>query len=98
MAPEKWDGDYTNGFKSDVFAFGVMAYYACTGRHPFDGDTAQIEKQIRETTPPSPIQLGGNVLRNTIAIIMSCLEKKPERRPSMEHVARCYAETASLFD
>ena len=97
MAPEKWDGDYANGFKSDVFAFGVMAYYASTGKHPFEGDVALIEKQIREVTPPSPIQLGVNVLRNTSAIMMSCLGKKADGRPSMEHVAQCYADSASLF-
>jgi serine/threonine-protein kinase len=97
MAPEKWDDDYTNGFKSDVFAFGVMAYYACTGKHPFDGDTAQIRKQIQEVTPPSPIQLGFDVLRNISAIIMSCLEKKPEQRPTMEFVAQCYADAVSLL-
>jgi len=97
MAPEKWDGDYTNGFKGDVFAFGVMAYYACTGRYPFDGEAAQIEKQIREVTPMSPIQLGFAVLRNISVIIMSCLEKKPEQRPAMEYAARCYADAAGLF-
>jgi serine/threonine protein kinase len=97
MAPEKWDGDYTHGFKSDVFAFGVMAYYAYTGRHPFEGDLALIEKQIREVTPPSPIELGIDVLRNTLVTMMSCLGKKPERRPSMEHVAQCYADSACLF-
>ena len=97
MAPEKWEGDYTNGFKSDVFAFGVMAYYACTGKHPFEGEAALIEKQIREATPPSPIQLGFDVLRNTSVIIMSCLEKKPDQRPSMEYVAQCYADAASLL-
>lgn len=97
MAPEKWDGDYTNGFKGDVFAFGVMAYYACTGRHPFEGEAALIEKQIRELTPPSPIQSGFDVLRNTSVIIMSCLEKKPEKRPAMEYVARCYADAACLL-
>lgn len=97
MAPEKWEGDYTNGFKGDVFAFGVMAYYACTGRHPFEAGAALIEQQIREAAPPSPIQLGFDVLRNTSVIIMSCLEKKPDQRPSMEYVARCYADTAGLF-
>ena len=97
MAPEKWDDDYTNGFKGDVFAFGVMAYYSCTGKHPFDGDTAQIQKQIQKVTPPSPIQLGFAVLRNVSAIIMSCLEKKPEQRPTMEFVAQCYADAASLL-
>jgi serine/threonine protein kinase len=97
LAPEKWAGNHTHGFKSDVFAFGVMAYYAYTGRHPFEGDVAQLEQQIREVTPPSPIELGVNVLRNTLAVMMACLEKKPERRPTMEHVARYYADSASLF-
>ena len=97
LAPEKWDGDFTHGFKSDVFAFGVMAYYAYTGRHPFEGDLAQIEQQIREATPPSPIELGVNVLRNTLATMMACLAKKPAQRPSMEHVARSYADAASLY-
>lgn len=97
MAPEKWVGDYTNGFKSDAFAFGVMAYYAYTGLHPFDGEPAQIEQQIRETTPPTPIQSGFDVPRNISVTLMACLEKKPEQRPSMEQVARSYAEAASLF-
>jgi serine/threonine protein kinase len=97
LAPEKWDADFTHGFKSDVFAFGVMAYYAYTGKHPFEGTLTEIEQQIREATPASPIGLGVDVLRNTLVIMMSCLDKKPERRPSMEYVARCYADAASLY-
>lgn len=97
LAPEKWAGNYAHGFKSDVFAFGVMAYYAYTGKFPFDGDVARIEQQIREATPPSPIELGVNVPRNTLVIVMSCLEKKPDQRPNMENIARWYAESASLF-
>jgi serine/threonine protein kinase len=97
VAPEKWAGDYTQGFKGDVFAFGVMAFYAYSGRHPFEGDVAQIEKQIREATPPSPTEWGVNILRNILVVILSCLEKTPGRRPSMEHVARCFADSASLL-
>lgn len=97
MAPEKWEGNFTHGFKGDVFAFGVLAYYAYTGRHPFEGDIAQLEHQIREATPPSPTDSGAHILRHVQATIMLCLEKQPNRRPSMEHVARCYAESAGLF-
>lgn len=97
LAPEKWDGDFTKGFQSDVFAFGVLAYYASTGKYPFDGSPAQIEQAIRETTPPSPLKSKHRVLRNTALIIMACLEKRPDRRPSMEQVARVYADSASLF-
>jgi len=98
LAPEKWAGDYTKGFAGDVFAFGVMAYYACLGKHPFDGDNAQIEQAIREATPPSPLKSESHVLRSIAVIIMACLEKNPVRRPSMEQVARVFAESASLFD
>ena len=97
MAPEKWDRDFTKGFKGDVFAFGVTAYYACTGKHPFEGELAQIERAIRESSPPSPLKSGHDLLRNTAAIIMDCLEKNPDRRPSMEQVARIYADSASLL-
>lgn len=97
MAPEKWEGNFAHGCKSDVFAFGVMAYYAHTGKHPFEGNVAQIEQQIREATPPSPLELGSNVLRNIVVTIMSCLEKKPGRRPTMESVAKSYEDSASLF-
>jgi eukaryotic-like serine/threonine-protein kinase len=97
LAPEKWDGDYTKGFEGDVFAFGVMAYYASTGKFPFDGSSAQVERAIRETTPPSPLKSGHRVLRNTVVVIMACLEKNPGRRPSMEQVAKVYADSASLL-
>ena len=95
-APEKWEGDFTKGFKADVFAFGVMAYYASTGNLPFDGSPAQVEQAIREVTPPSPLKAKYHVLRNTAVIIMACLEKNPDRRPTMEQVARVYADSASL--
>ena len=97
MAPEKWAGDFSNGFKSDVFAFGVMAYFTYTGKFPFDGDLATIEQQIRAATPPLSINLGVNVLRNTWAVMMACLEKNPAGRPSMEYVAKCYADSAGLL-
>ncbi len=97
MAPEKWAGDYTKGFASDVFAFGVMAYYACLGKHPFDGDLAQIEQAIREVTPISPLKTEIHMHRSIAVIIMACLEKGAARRPSMEKVARVFSESASLF-
>lgn len=95
-APEKWDGDFTKGFKGDVFGFGVTAYYACTGKHPFDGTLAQIERAIQEGKPAPPLKPGHNLLRTTADIIMACLEKNPDRRPTMERVAKVYARSASL--
>jgi serine/threonine protein kinase len=95
-APEKWNGDFTQGFKGDVFAFGVTAYYACTGKHPFDGTLAEIEQAIQEGKPASPLKPGHNLLRTTATIIMACLEKNPDKRPTMERVAQVYAKSAAL--
>lgn len=95
-APEKWNGDFTQGFKGDVFAFGVTAYYAYTGKHPFDGSPAEIARAIHEDKPAPPLKPGHNLLRTTADIIMACLEKNPERRPPMEMIARVYAESAVL--
>jgi hypothetical protein len=92
VAHKKCDADFTHGFKSDVFAFGVMACYAYLGKHPFEGSATEIEQQIREAT--TTIELGVNVLRNTLVVMMACLKKKPERRPPMEYAAKCYADAA----
>jgi hypothetical protein len=37
------------------------------------------------------------VVVDGIVIILACLEKNPDRRPTMEQVARVYADSASLF-
>jgi serine/threonine-protein kinase len=95
-APEKWDGDFTQGFKGDVFAFGVTAYYACTGKYPFEGTLAQIDQAVHEGKPAAPLKAGHTLLRTTADLIMSCLEKNPQRRPTMERVARAFAESAEL--
>jgi serine/threonine protein kinase len=97
MAPEKWDGDFSRGFKGDVFAFGVLAYYTYTGKYPFDGDASQIEQQIRSAAPPMPVDAGLQVPRSVLATVMLCLDKRPNHRPTMEHVAHCYATADSLF-
>ena len=96
-APEKWDGNFTDGFKADVFAFGVLAYYTSTGKHPFEGNPAQIERAIREDAPVSPLKSALPVHRSLAVIIMQCLEKDPDKRPSMERVAKVYADSAALF-
>ena len=97
MAPEKWAGDFSNGFKSDVFAFGVLAYFTYAGKYPFEGNHATIEQQIREASPSLTIPPGVSVLRNIWAVVMACLEKNPAGRPTIEYLAKCYADSAGLL-
>lgn len=96
-APEKWDGDFTKGFAGDVFAFGVLAYYATTGRHPFVASAARMGQAICETTPISLLKAEFPVPRSLTVIIQKCLEKDPRNRPSMEQVAKVFADSSALF-
>lgn len=41
MAPEQWTDPMAVGPRSDLYALGVIAYEALTGRRPFDAQTAE---------------------------------------------------------
>ncbi|HSH74379.1 MAG TPA: serine/threonine-protein kinase [Longimicrobiales bacterium] len=80
------------GPRADVFAFGVMAYTLLAGRMPFEGKN---EKQMRwrqtseSYTLKSPRTVNPEVAEKVDAVIMACLEKRPENRiPDMAILCR----------
>ncbi|MGQ4598871.1 protein kinase domain-containing protein [Nocardia sp. R6R-6] len=77
IAPEQAVGEDATA-ASDVYALGVVGYEALAGQRPFTGDGAitVAMKHVRETPPPMPADLPGNV-RELIEIT---LEKDPGRR------------------
>jgi len=84
MAPETIDSEEIN-HKSDIFAFGVIAYYLATGRHPFmedETDPVRINAAIKETTPPPPAETNNSISQKLSDLIMSMLDRDPGRRPS----------------
>lgn len=81
MAPEVITGQ-TVSSKSDVYAFGIGAYYLSTGIMPFESDKIQdliyshcnvVPRRVDELDPELP-----EVWADFIA---SCLEKNPAKRP-----------------
>lgn len=80
----------TVGVESDIFAFGVMAYYCMTGRKPFSGFTlAEMRRQQMSAvaTVPEPSKLNHDISPKLSWIITRCLEKNPEQRfPSMNYL------------
>ncbi len=77
-APEQVDA------RSDLYSLGCVGYFLLTGRPVFEGGTV-IEVCSRHLhalpTPPGE-RLGRPVPESLSALILSCLEKDPDRRPS----------------
>jgi CHASE1-domain containing sensor protein len=76
--------------RSDLYALGCVAYWLLTGRTVFEGSTplAVILAHVDEKpTPPSTLS-EFEIPPGLESIVLSCLEKEPDRRPqSAEELA-----------
>lgn len=83
MAPEQasW-GKFDR--RLDVYAVGAMAFHLLVGRPPFIGTTVfKILRRIRKDPAPKPSQVSPPEIQihpALEAVILKCLEKKPEDR------------------
>ena len=82
MSPEQAAGDPATDHRTDVYAFGCLAYEVFAGRSPFHGRSvhetiaAHFNEKPRRLTyyrPDAPPHIARLVAR--------CLEKNPDRRP-----------------
>ena len=83
MAPEQAVGETVDS-RTDLYAWGVMAYEMLSGGHPFGQHTTpQRLIAAHLTEPPAPLA-GKNlaVPPALAALVMRCLEKDPARRPA----------------
>ncbi len=83
MAPESLRGE-RSGPKADLYAFGVIAYELLTGRPPFVGNSAVVERGHLAHRPPRPSTLA-KVPLALESIVLDCLQKCPRRRPESAH-------------
>src|SRR5215211_621101 len=73
--------------KSDIYSLGATLYQAAVGEPPFTGDTPiEIASQHVSKTPVPPRERGADVSGNLEALILGCLAKNPDDRPSAEEV------------
>jgi len=71
--------------KSDVYSVGATLYQAATGEPPFSGGTPlEIASQHVSKLPTPPRERGADVGENLEALILSCLAKNPDDRPTAE--------------
>jgi WD40 repeat protein/serine/threonine protein kinase len=80
MAPEQWDDAHNVGCAADIYALGVLAYRALTGRTPFIAQSQSEWRQqhLKAKVPP----LGGDLPAALDGIFQRALAKAPEDRHS----------------
>jgi len=83
MAPEVGRG-VEAGPQSDVYALGAVLYFLLTRRPPFEAKSPAAMLSAHQTEPVMPPSLRmGTTLPNDIeALVLRCLSKLPEDRPT----------------
>jgi len=81
MSPEQALGEPVDA-RSDLYALGVVGYFALSGALPFEGAKATevLAKQVTEPPPPLHAVAPG-APRRLARAIERCLEKDPAERP-----------------
>lgn len=81
MSPEQAAGQTHLDHRADIYAIGVMAYEMLAGVPPFKGETGPVVMAAHLTAVPEPLSAHrSGVPASLSAIVMKCLEKKPEDR------------------
>jgi serine/threonine-protein kinase len=84
LSPEAISAPDRVGPHSDIYALGCVGYYLLTGQRVFEGRTAvEICGHHLHSLPALPGErLGRPVPELLSALIMACLQKDPDRRPT----------------
>ena len=82
LAPETVYGTAGVGPRADIYAFGAVAYWALTGRPPFEADTAvALMIDHVKTVPRRPSEICEVPIPEELDdVVMKCLEKDPDDR------------------
>jgi len=80
VSPEQAAGEPVDG-RSDLYSLGVTAFFALTGRYPFEGDSAGQLLAQHLTVPAPPVaSLRPGLPRALATAVDRCLAKAPEHR------------------
>lgn len=80
LSPEQVLGESVDA-RSDIYALGVVGYFALSGRFPFDAEFASAVLVSHVTKTPPPLQWVSPQTPNALAdIVDRCLLKNPDAR------------------
>ncbi|MFL6332274.1 MAG: serine/threonine-protein kinase [Pyrinomonadaceae bacterium] len=81
MSPEQCRGLPLDA-RADIYSLGVIVYQMLAGEPPFAGDMLKVIEQHTGSTPPPPLrERNGKVPKRVARVVMSALEKEPDKRP-----------------
>jgi DNA-binding NtrC family response regulator len=82
MPPERVMGAAADE-RSDLYSLGCVAYWMLTGKTVFTGEPMAVMIHHARTAPQAPSKASGLPIPERLEeIVMSCLEKAPDKRPS----------------
>ena len=84
-APEQLQGEQVTP-KSDVYSLGIAFYQAAVGQAPFTGTPIEVASQHVSREPTVPSVLGANLSDGIEALILDCVKKEPDLRPTAQEV------------
>jgi len=90
LSPEQARGDLKSiDRRTDVFSLGVILYELLSEKRPFTGESqVEILLNLMDADPPPLRAIAPQVSRDLETVVMTCLEKDPERRyPSARSLA-----------
>ncbi|WP_031050328.1 serine/threonine-protein kinase [Streptomyces sp. NRRL F-5650] len=94
MAPEQFRRPREVGPAADVFTLGSLMVHAATGRGPFDSDSPYVVAyQVVHDEP----ELTG-VPESLAPLVLRCLAKEPEERPTPDELMRELRSVAAAYD
>lgn len=82
MSPEQASGAVVDA-RSDIYSLGATAFFAFSGRLPFEGrTTTEVLARHATETAPALASSGVAVPRRVAALVDRCLAKDPAHRPA----------------
>lgn len=82
MAPESILASESADARTDIYALGAVAYYLLAGSNVFNGSSVVEVCSQHLHQAPEPLSARGVTVPSELeAIVLACLDKKPERRP-----------------